>query len=102
MAVHPLGEMRLLLVEWTLVRTRRGLIRMRLRRRRLMRCLRLARWCCVGSVRLHPNLTKEHSSRRLGETQRRRGDGEEKRRERRENDAPEWSGWLHGIENLCR
>jgi hypothetical protein len=47
---------------------------------------------------LHPNVTDElDSPRKLSEAQWRRDGGEKKRRERGENDAPEWSGGLHGM-----
>jgi hypothetical protein len=78
----------LLLGLWTLIRTRRLLIGMR--RRRLSGC--------SMSSRLHPSSMKVlDSPRKLGEATRRRDGGEKDGRERGENDAPEWSEWLHGM-----
>ena len=51
---------------------------------------------------LHLDLTEIlDSPRKLGETTRHRDDGEKKRRERGKKDAPEWSGWLHGMETYA-
>ena len=47
---------------------------------------------------LHPDVTEVLDSPwKLSQAQRRRDGGENKRRERGENDAPEWSGWLHDM-----
>lgn len=68
-----------------------------------MRWRGLVGWCCMDGVRgLHPNATEIlDSPRKLSEARLRRDGRDKERRERGENNAPEWSGWLHGMENLC-
>jgi hypothetical protein len=83
--IHPLGQMLLFLGRGALIRTR---------------LRHLAGWCCMDGVgrSLHPDVTEVLDSPwKLSEARRRRDGVENERHERGENDAPEWSGWLHGM-----